>query len=75
MDYFLICTNSKCRFLINLRQGAHVLRRSQLVIDQCPECGYPWSGYCPLCGRPLEVDEREIPHRCLHCGRELKPEP
>ena len=32
---FLICSNPKCRFVVNLREGAQVLERSKLVIDEC----------------------------------------
>src|SRR5947209_3611195 len=53
MEYFLICTNPTCRFIVNLREGAQVLERSKLVLDECPECGHPWSSYCPFCARRL----------------------
>jgi hypothetical protein len=72
MESFLICSNSKCRYLINLREGAQVLERSKLVLDECPECGHPWSSYCLFCRRPLDVNWKgDIPH-CKHCGGELK---
>jgi hypothetical protein len=74
MEYFLICTNTKCRSIVNLREGARVLRRSQLIIDECPECGHPWSSSCPSCGRPLEVIQAGKLSLCLHCGRELRPD-
>jgi predicted amidophosphoribosyltransferase len=74
MEYFLICTNTKCRFIVNLREGAQVLERSKLVIDECPECGHPWSSCCPFCGRPLEAIRRGNLSHCLHCGRELRPD-
>ena len=74
MEYFLICTNAKCRFIVNLREGARVLRRSKLVIDECPECGHRWSSCCPFCGRPLETIRRGNLCRCLRCGKELRPD-
>jgi len=73
MEYFLICTNPTCRFIVNLREGAQVLERSKLVLDECPECGHPWSSYCPFCARPLEVIRRGDLSQCLRCGRELRP--
>jgi len=75
VEYFLICTNAKCRFIVNLREGARVLRRSQLIIDECPECGHPWSSSCPFCGRPLEAIQQDDLSLCSRCGRELQPGP
>src|SRR5258708_872591 len=74
MEYFLICTNAKCRLIVNLRESAQVLERSKLVIDECPDCGHPWSSYCPFCGRPLEVTRRGNLSQCLFCGRDLRPD-
>jgi tRNA(Ile2) C34 agmatinyltransferase TiaS len=74
MEYFLICSNPKCRYLINLREGAQVLERSKLVLDECPECGHQWSSVCPFCGHSLQTDLREIPHRCARCARALVAE-
>jgi DNA-directed RNA polymerase subunit RPC12/RpoP len=73
MESFLICTNSKCRYLINLRDGAHALERSKIVLDECPKCGYAWSSYCPFCGRPLETIQRGDLFHCLHCNEILQP--
>lgn len=73
MEYFLICTNPSCRFIVNLREGAQVLERSKLFIDECPECGHPWSSYCPFCGRPLEAAQRGNFYRCLSCSENLRP--
>jgi transcription elongation factor Elf1 len=74
MECFLICTNAKCRFIVNLREGSQVLERSDILIDECPECGHPWSSHCPFCGRPLEaIQLRNLSH-CSHCGRELQPD-
>jgi predicted amidophosphoribosyltransferase len=74
MECLLICTNPKCRYLISLREGTEVLVRSKLILDECPDCGQPWSSYCPFCARPLETNLREIPHVCSHCSRALRPE-
>jgi uncharacterized Zn finger protein (UPF0148 family) len=74
MEYFLICTNTKCRFIVNLREGVQVLEGSKLVINECPKCGQPWSSDCPFCGRTLEAIQRDKLSRCLRCNRELRPD-
>jgi hypothetical protein len=74
VEPFLICTNAKCRFIVNLREGGQVLERSKLVINECPECGHPWSANCPFCGLPLDYDTCGTPPLCTHCGRSLLPE-
>jgi predicted amidophosphoribosyltransferase len=74
MEYYLICTNTRCRLLVNLREGPRMLRRSQLVIEECPKCGHPWSSSCPSCGRPLEVIQAGYLSLCLYCGGELRPD-
>ncbi len=73
MESFLICINPKCRYLINLRDGAQVLERSKLIIDECPECGNAWSSYCPFCGRPLEATQLCNFYYCLSCKKNLRP--
>jgi len=74
LEHFLICANSSCRLIVNLREGGQVLERSKLVIDECPECGNPWSSCCPFCDRPLEVVSRDNLSFCSHCNRPLQPE-
>ena len=74
MDSFLICTNPRCRNLINLREGTQLLERSKMIIDECPECGAAWSSYCPFCDRPLEAVARGNLSHCSHCRRELLPD-
>lgn len=74
MECFLICTNPKCRFVVDLREGSKVLERSEFVFDRCPECNHPWSSCCPFCTRLLEADPQEFPHFCKNCGRALRPE-
>jgi hypothetical protein len=74
MEHFLICTNPKCRYLVNPREGAQALERSTLILDLCPDCGYPWSSYCPFCGQSLDCGSHEAMHRCLKCPRWLQPE-
>jgi len=74
LENFLMCTNPKCRFIVNLREGAQVLERSKIVIDECPECGSKWSSYCPFCEQPLEVVCRGGLSFCVRCNRSLQPE-
>ncbi len=72
-ESFLICTNPKCRYLVDLREGNQVLDRSSLVIAECPECGYPWSSSCPFCGRRLKATRRGNISHCAHCKKKLLP--
>jgi hypothetical protein len=74
MENFLICENSKCRFVVDLREGGSVLSRSQIVLNECPECGQPWSTVCPFCSQALDVGLLGgLPH-CSHCHRKLHAE-
>jgi hypothetical protein len=72
LEYYLICTNPACRFIVNLREGGQELERSKLVIDECPECGNPWSSSCPFCDQSLEVVQRGSFSFCSRCGRSLQ---
>src|SRR2546426_4624097 len=49
LEEFLICTNRNCLFLVSLREGNKLLRRSDLILSACPECNHKWSGRCPFC--------------------------
>jgi len=74
MKSFLICENPRCHMVLDLRENGRVMRRSELIIDQCPECRGGWSLECPFCSKPLEVDLRGgVPH-CLRCRRKLQGE-
>jgi len=76
MERFLICKNPVCLFLIDLREKDNrILRRPDLFIDECPECGREWSSQCPFCFRSLDVVWREQLPRCSHCLKELKAQP
>jgi hypothetical protein len=72
MEYYLICTNPKCRYIVNLREGAQTMDRSKLIIAECPECGSAWSSQCPSCTLPLKVAGLKLPLSCAHCGNPLK---
>jgi hypothetical protein len=74
MGRFLICTNPQCRYLVKLQTGTQVLKRSEIILDECPECGHPWTSSCPFCGRSLKCDLEQIPHRCEHCAQSLRPQ-
>src|ERR1700676_4903750 len=73
LEEFLICTNKNCRFLVSLRDGDKLLRRSELVLSACPECAQKWSGRCPFCDRTLDVAMRSQIPCCAHCSKPLKP--
>jgi predicted amidophosphoribosyltransferase len=72
-ESFLICSNPKCRYLVDLREGTQVLDRASLIIEECPECGYPWSNSCPFCGRRLKATRRGNISHCAHCKEKLLP--
>src|SRR5260370_39079860 len=71
---FLICSNEKCRFLLFLREGNNLWRRSELILSSCPECNHRWSSRCPFCVQPLEVVWQNKVPCCSHCSRRLQPE-
>jgi hypothetical protein len=74
MQSFLVCENSRCRMVLDLRENGRVMRRWELIIDECPECGGRWSSNCPFCGKSLEVVWRaELPH-CSRCHQKLHAE-
>jgi hypothetical protein len=72
MESFLICENPTCHMVLDLRENGHVLPRSEIILNECPECGNGWSSKCPFCSKRLEVELRGgIPH-CLRCSRKLQ---
>src|SRR5437773_415906 len=73
LESFLICSNPKCRYLVDLKEGTQVLDRASLIIEECPECGYPWSNSCPFCGRRLKATRRGNISCCSHCKEKLLP--
>ena len=75
VEEFLICRNEECRFLISLRDGNRLLRRSELILNACPECNHGWSSRCPFCAQALGVVWRNEVPCCSHCSRPLQPAP
>jgi hypothetical protein len=74
MESFLICENPRCHMVLDLRENGNVLPRSEIVVNECPECGSRWSSICPFCSKPLEVDWRGgLPH-CSSCRQKLQAE-
>jgi len=73
MESFLICVNPKCHMVIDLRESGNALPRSQLILNECPECGSGWSTHCPFCNNELSVYWRAGIIRCLSCNRQMKP--
>ena len=72
MESFLVCENPRCHMVLDLREDGDVLPRSEIVLNDCPECGSPWSSTCPFCSKPLEVDWCDgLPH-CLSCRQKLQ---
>jgi Bacterial regulatory protein, Fis family len=72
MASFLICSNAECRFIVDLREGAQLLPRSELTINECPECAHSWSNSCPFCSRELETTLHDDLLHCSHCGQALR---
>jgi len=75
MERFLICKNPLCRFVIDLRTKENqIVQLSDLIISQCPDCGYEWSSQCPFCLQALDVTWRQSSPICSHCLKALKPD-
>ena len=72
MQPSVICENSACRFLVSLREGNRVLRLSELIMSECPECGHRLSACCPFCQQILEVIWQGKVPRCSVCSRSLQ---
>jgi hypothetical protein len=74
MESLLICSNSSCRFLVDLRDAKRLVRRSALPLRECPECGDEWSNACPFCAQHLNLEWADgLPH-CASCHRTLRPD-
>jgi hypothetical protein len=69
MEHFLICANAACRFILDLQQARKPLRRSQMLLNECPECTAQWSANCPFCTKPLSVVFQGHRAHCAHCKR------
>jgi hypothetical protein len=48
MERFIICKNPLWRLVVDLRTDNRILKISELIINQCPECGSEWSSLCPF---------------------------
>jgi hypothetical protein len=56
MERFIICKNPLCGLVVDLRtQDNRILKFSELIIDQCPECAREWSSRCPFCSKDLDI--------------------
>jgi len=73
IESFLICINPKCHMVIDLRESGTVLPRSELMLNECPECGSGWSSCCPFCNTRLSVSWLAGTMRCSSCHRRIKP--
>jgi len=58
MESFLVCENSRCHMVFDLGENGRVSLRSKTIVNECPECGNPWSRTSPFCSKPLEVTWR-----------------
>lgn len=71
MEHYLICGNPSCRLVLDLNGSGKSLRRSQIHLNECPECGSVWSATCPFCVQPLSVIFRGHRAHCGHCHRKF----
>ena len=71
METYLICGNHSCRMVLDLNGSANSLRRSQIHLSACPECGSEWMSTCPFCVQPLRVMFRGHHAHCGHCHRKF----
>ena len=55
MDYFLVCNNSKCHFVLDRRINGISVDGAHLILKKCPACGGDWSTTCPSCAQDLAV--------------------
>jgi len=55
MTRFLICSNSKCHFILDLRLSGRSIDGLPIGIRTCPSCDGSWSTTCPSCRQALEV--------------------
>ncbi len=56
MERFIICKNPLCCLVVDLRtRDNRILKISELIIDQCPECASEWSSRCPFCSKDLDI--------------------
>ena len=69
MEYFLICSNACCRFLLDLQEVRKPLRRTETFLKECPECGSQWSATCPFCTQPLSIIWHGHRAHCAQCHR------
>ncbi len=71
MERFLICGNPSCRLVLDLQEVRKPLRRSEWLLNDCPECGSQWSATCPFCMQPLSVMWRGHHALCARCQRQF----
>ena len=73
MERFIVCKNALCRLVVDLRtQDNRILKISELIINQCPECGSEWSSHCPFCANELDANWHENLPICSQCLLPLK---
>ena len=74
MEKMLLCSNSQCRFLLDLRGAGPGIAHTHLVLDGCPECGDAWPSRCPSCSGTLSVTWSGHHAHCAACGSPLSPQ-
>jgi hypothetical protein len=72
MERFLICSNAKCRFVLDRRINGKSLDGAHLILKKCPDCGGDWSSTCPSCAQPLAMKLVAGLRQSACCGRKPK---
>jgi len=73
MKHFLICSNKRCRFVLDLPEEIKTLPTNS-SLAKCPECGSQWSSNCPFCTEPLRIAVQKGHPHCFGCRRKLRAE-
>jgi hypothetical protein len=73
MDRFLICENSRCRFLLDRRINGRSQGAVQHILKKCPSCGSSWSLTCPSCGQALAVKSVQGQLHSVCCDSKNQP--
>lgn len=73
MRPYLVCSNSKCLFLLDRRVIGRSHDAADNLINKCPSCGGSWSSTCPSCGQVLEVKTVDGRPQRVCCASKNQP--
>ena len=69
MNHFLLCNNSTCGFLLDVRIDGSPFPSNWLLLHHCPECGSDWSSNKLVSSRALTPSRRAKVPFCPCCQR------